>query len=883
MKAKDLLLPGSELHHKVRSVSDLIRHVETRETESITPNYNLFFGAGCSVSSDINPANALIESWLYELYERYESHEPETIEVAKVFFENNHSNWYNRDNPYSSLFEKMYEFASQRRRFVEKEVGSKLPAIGYAYLTSLVGSHFFNNIFTTNFDDLINEAFYQFSNDRPILCAHDSSIRSISITSKRPKIIKLHGDYLFDDIKSTLRETESLEQNTKEKLIEFCKDFGLIVVGYSGSDRSIMDILDFLTKQDNYLNNGIYWCLRENDSINPALRKLLGKEKVYPVIIEGFDELFAEMHSKIKKEGLDFEANIKNSKINQIKLKIIESSSKFENNQYIKKDIENIIKSNDTQEISGLLNKLNKTEDLSLSDLKKFLEIEELINANEHKSAYKLAEDFYYSEKEDAEKVKYVSMLVSISSRMDKNQDCLKWCDKLLEIDPHNTIYIINKSKKIEDLKNKYNYLYDMTDKYPDIYILQNEASSEGLKLLRNNPSTKEFNIEKGISFLDRSLKLFPALSNTAWKEKILLLHKLKSEENRKSNKPDKEIIRKIDIRIDKLISDAQLINQNSISYLNLNITKFINKEDFEELKSLIKKLYKSYETSSLSRRKEINISLNKIFTSFNDFDEACDHKELSRTFYEDHLSDLSIKNNSELLMSKATYLISINREVEKAKTYLNSAFDCNDIFKNMSTAINLSNALDCFKNKELIGLLKKHRSSIYEMYYFEYMYDLSVHANNLSQSIMYIDKAYSLGLSEATYYSEMSYIFIVTSNYQKLIDFEKSHRGKTSKLIDEAFSINHSYALKMMNDPNYNKVHLLNITNGSNKSRYRLAAFAVLGSHSDIRRILNIEIGNSYMNYFRFDKWPIIPKDLLLTFKIKDKIDEKIDDISVA
>jgi hypothetical protein len=60
--------------------------------------------------------------------------------------------------------------------------------------------------------------FHQFSDLRPIVCAHDSAISSITITSKRPKIIKLHGDYLFDDIKSTVRETESLEENNKKEV-----------------------------------------------------------------------------------------------------------------------------------------------------------------------------------------------------------------------------------------------------------------------------------------------------------------------------------------------------------------------------------------------------------------------------------------------------------------------------------------------------------------------------------------------------------------------------------------------------------------------------------------------------------------------------------------
>ena len=152
------------------------------------------------------------------------------------------------------------------------------------------------------------------------MCAHDSAISSITITSKRPKIIKLHGDYLFDDIKSTLRETESLEENIKNKFIEFAKDYGLIVVGYGGNDRSVVDILTYLLKNEEYFKHGIYWCLREDSFINEDLRKLLWKDRVYYVKIDGFDELMAEIHSKLNESILP----IDNSYLNERKNELIE-------------------------------------------------------------------------------------------------------------------------------------------------------------------------------------------------------------------------------------------------------------------------------------------------------------------------------------------------------------------------------------------------------------------------------------------------------------------------------------------------------------------------------------------------------------------------------
>ena len=219
MKAIKLVESG-ELKHKLRSEKDLINHIGIREEGA--SNYSLLLGSGASVTSGIRSAGELISEWKKDLFLQAKG-EDASIDNLDEYYEKECASWFNPINPYSSLFEKRYDLPSQRRRFIEMEVDNKLPSIGYAYLTSLIDEGFFNTIFTTNFDDLLNEAFYHFSNKRPIHCAHDSSVNGISITSKRPKILKLHGDYLFDDIKSTIRETESLEQNTKNKMIEFCK------------------------------------------------------------------------------------------------------------------------------------------------------------------------------------------------------------------------------------------------------------------------------------------------------------------------------------------------------------------------------------------------------------------------------------------------------------------------------------------------------------------------------------------------------------------------------------------------------------------------------------------------------------------------------------
>ena len=261
-----------------------------------TPNFSLLLGAGASVTSDVQTAQDLIDDWRRMLFQRSRS-DKEYLEWL------NSQPWFQHDDEYSILFGSIYDQPSQRRVRVEECVKGAHPSWGYVYLTSLLSHRFFDVVFTTNFDDLINEACYLYSDGvRPIVAAHDSAIQGIRVTSNRPKIIKLHGDFLYDDIKNTLAELETLEANTKRKLHQFAQEYGLVVLGYSGRDRSVMDTLELLLRDDENYKQGVYWCHRSDAPVSARLASLLRRDRVYLVDIVGFDEFMADLHREGKLE-----------------------------------------------------------------------------------------------------------------------------------------------------------------------------------------------------------------------------------------------------------------------------------------------------------------------------------------------------------------------------------------------------------------------------------------------------------------------------------------------------------------------------------------------------------------------------------------------------
>lgn len=185
--------------------------------------------------------------------------------------------------------------------FISKCVQSAKPSWGYIYLANIIAHNYFNVIFTPNFDDLLNEACFLYADCRPIVCAHDSAVADIRVTSARPKIIKLHGDFLYDSIKNTVRETETLEKNMRDKFIQFAREYGLVVIGYGGNDRSIMDILNMLLLSEGCFPNGLYWCSRERKGgrAGKKLARLMRRENAYWVAIKGFNEFMAELHENL--------------------------------------------------------------------------------------------------------------------------------------------------------------------------------------------------------------------------------------------------------------------------------------------------------------------------------------------------------------------------------------------------------------------------------------------------------------------------------------------------------------------------------------------------------------------------------------------------------
>lgn len=317
-----------------KSEEHLINLIKRRNVD--TPNFALLIGAGASATSGVKLAKEMIDEWRLQLYKQ--SRSKKTLEAWLA-----DQDWYKDPEEYSILFETIYDQAAQRRNYIEDCIKDATPSWGYIYLANIFSQNYFNIVFTPNFDDLLNEACFLYSTCRPIVCAHDSTVNSIRVTLKRQKIVKLHGDFLYDNIKNTRSETETLEKNMRDKFAQFAREYGLVLIGYGGNDKSIMDTLEILLNTEGCFPHGIYWCLRKNSEKNRQLSRFLERPRVYEVEIESFDDFMAKLHDGL---GLALPDAVQNPyKATTDRLNnFIGSKGEKTDNKIINRDIESLAK-----------------------------------------------------------------------------------------------------------------------------------------------------------------------------------------------------------------------------------------------------------------------------------------------------------------------------------------------------------------------------------------------------------------------------------------------------------------------------------------------------------------------------------------------------------
>lgn len=277
-----------------------------------------FLGAGASASAGVPTASHMIADFKASLYcsamkldrSDIDADDPLWTERIDRYFDGANG-FPSKGDPreYEAAFTHMYPSAVDRRRYIATAAERGSLSFGQRLLGALLATGHTPAVFTTNFDQLIEQAASAANEllgrgDRhPLrisaLTNTDIAQRSLA-QSDWPLLVKLHGDYSSDSIKNTADELRSQDEVLRLVLTESVRRFGLVVAGYSGRDESIMDALEDGLEAPHPYPNGLFWVLRSSSRPLPRVEAFLAAAEkagveTRIVVSETFDELLAEV------------------------------------------------------------------------------------------------------------------------------------------------------------------------------------------------------------------------------------------------------------------------------------------------------------------------------------------------------------------------------------------------------------------------------------------------------------------------------------------------------------------------------------------------------------------------------------------------------------
>jgi tetratricopeptide (TPR) repeat protein len=308
-----------QLAFRIKQLDDSLDNPDDiKSKEKRKPLYALFLGAGASYKSGIKVSSQMMKYFKNYIFES-ECPEKKTLAEQNEWLEN--QEWYKKsENKYGVLFNRYNENRRIRQHYIETLVEKGKPSFGYLVLACLLINNYLDTILTTNFDDLAYIASVDFAGIRPIIYAYGILASEMRLSAARPKIFKLHGDYLYSDLINTEEEKGKMldeykfikrfprlmkkiddlfltDPNMFEEVKRISDEYGLIIVGFDGKDKTITDIFEKFT-----FRHGFIWCYWKDNIPSQEILRIVRDKNGRLVKIDGFDEMMDEIRQAIPLE-----------------------------------------------------------------------------------------------------------------------------------------------------------------------------------------------------------------------------------------------------------------------------------------------------------------------------------------------------------------------------------------------------------------------------------------------------------------------------------------------------------------------------------------------------------------------------------------------------
>ena len=182
------------------------------------------------------------------------------------------------------------------RKYFEPASTALSPEGAHQKLAELCDQDFIKVILTTNFDPLIENTLMA---KRVV----HQSITPQTISSMAPivhtkvTIIKIHGDYRSIDMKNTPEELRKYPRQLDKKLREVLRDFGLVIIGWSGAwDEGLKNLIE---NSQSHMYPLYFVRYKENPIDN--IYNILTIRKGHTINSDGADDFFEKLSTRLSR------------------------------------------------------------------------------------------------------------------------------------------------------------------------------------------------------------------------------------------------------------------------------------------------------------------------------------------------------------------------------------------------------------------------------------------------------------------------------------------------------------------------------------------------------------------------------------------------------
>lgn len=302
--------------------------------------FGWFLGAGASQSANLPTAWDIIWDLKRREYNLRENQQipksdiqnPAVQEMIQNYFEGRDFPPSGDPNEYSRYFELVFgtDLARQRRYIHGMLDESKVAlAVGHRVLAALLCSERAKIVFTTNFDTVVEKAVAEVG-DRSLAAFHlegSYAVNDALNAREYPVYCKLHGDFRYQSIKNLSDDLRTQNAQLGSGLITACNQFGLIVVGYSGRDSSVIQLLRKVLDSHNPFPHGLFWTKMRGTTPLEPVSQLIDSAKrkgVHAdfVEIETFDALMSRIWRQVEASGSKLDLKVRRASQQKVEIEL---------------------------------------------------------------------------------------------------------------------------------------------------------------------------------------------------------------------------------------------------------------------------------------------------------------------------------------------------------------------------------------------------------------------------------------------------------------------------------------------------------------------------------------------------------------------------------